>query len=145
VHASTGADRDLHFPSGSLGHKGRSATRFLVPPFLTILRRLIFSEKLCRETRPRIRSSNRSPVLYPCERCTKLSVADLPAARRGLFSRGQCGFNNRALGEDSPRLCRQTCRLGCGQWPRQLVSGWIETPELDESRSLPARFPSVFR
>jgi hypothetical protein len=104
VSASSGSHCDVLFPSGGFGHGRSSAGRLLVHP----------SSRLF----------NRSPGQYPSVRRANLRVAELPAARRGLFARGGGGFSHRALGGASLCLCRQRRGPGSGQWPgRRAASG----------------------
>jgi hypothetical protein len=77
-----------------------------------------FSGKRCREIHPSSRPFNRSPGHYPGVRRANLSVANLPAEKRGLFVCGGDGFFHRALGGASLCLCRQRRGSGSEKWPR---------------------------
>jgi hypothetical protein len=81
--ASSGAHRDVLFPSGGLGHKGSSAGRLLVPPSFTLLGGPFFSGERCRRIHPSSRSFNRSPGHYPGVRRTNLSAACSPVEAVG--------------------------------------------------------------
>jgi hypothetical protein len=124
LYASSGAQRDILLPSGGLGHRGSYAGRLLGPPSFTLLGGPFYIGERCRGIHPSSRSFNRSPGHYPGVRRTNLSVAELPAAERGLFARESGGLDHRALGGAPLCLCSQRRGPGSGQLPgRRAPSG----------------------
>jgi hypothetical protein len=131
LSASSGAHRDVLLPSGGLDLGESSAGYFHIPPSFT----LVFSRERYRGIHPSICPFNRSPGHYPGIRRTHLSVAELPAAVRSLFTRGGFALASAGRGADPVP--------DSGPGAGRLAASSIELPELDESSSVALRLPAV--
>jgi hypothetical protein len=109
--------------------RGSSAELLFVLPSFTSCEAPFFVESGAEESTPAFPPLTGRPATTPQIRAN-LSVAELPAARRGLFDRGD-EFGQRGMGVVSFCLCRQRRGPPSGQWPGRSTPG--------DKLSLPSR------